>query len=338
MNIVSVLLSDDSSCFGFDGNLPFKRKILNKAYSNFVLIGKKNNFKIIFTKWNSLSKGKINQFWFFDKGWKKSDEQIVPDFFFDKFNLGKRQNLLRKKLSFDGKLLNCFDMEIFCKDKYAQVKKFPELCPKTFLVKNEKQFFLALKKINSKKVILKPRFGHGGEGIKIIDVEKELSEKKVVKRLFKRDFVLQEMIDSTLGIKDLGVKGVHDLRCMLVDGKVIFCYVREPISGLLANIHLGGKARIVPLPKVLVKKIKKIDSYVKKFGNRVYTIDFIFGKNENKQDFFLLELNSKPGFDVCCKYGYEKIEKVFFDKLFKSIKKNLSTKKIKCKKLCLEKN
>jgi glutathione synthase/RimK-type ligase-like ATP-grasp enzyme len=315
MKVFAVLLSNDATHFSFKGNKPFKRSILNKSYSNFAKIGSKNGFKVIFSKWNNVSfetksKPLINRYWFFDNGWKKSFDFIQPNFFFDKFDSGEKQNVLRKKLSNRKKIINSFEMEIFCKDKFAQSKIFSKISPKTFLVKNNNDFEKNVKKLKSEIAILKPRFGLGGKGITVFNINKIPTLK------ISEDFVLQELIDSSGGIPKMGIKGVHDLRCLILNGKIIFSYVREPKRGFLANIHQGGTAKIISTPSTIRKYVKQIDFYVKKFGNRFYSADFIYGSYLNKNSFFLVELNSKPGFDVCCKFGYEKEEKKLFQEIF----------------------
>ena len=166
------------------------------------------------------------------------------------------------------------------------------MSPKTFLVKNEKDLEKAKKEIKTDKIILKPRFGHGGVGIKII--------KKNQFPKIKTEYVAQEFIDASKGIPKLKIKGIHDLRCVTINGKIAYTYVRVPGHGLLANLHQGGKVINVNAPKRVQIIVKKIDSFMKKFGKRVYSADFFFSKGR----YYLVELNSKPGFDACGKYGF----------------------------------
>ncbi len=308
--IIAVLLSDDTDYFRIDAKSPFRRKVLNEAYSRFAEIGKENKVNVIFTKFNYLSKGVVKEYWCFEKKWKKEKEKIKPDYFFDKFEFGKTENLLKKKLSKNKKIINDFGLESFCKDKWIQAKKFYKIAPKTFLVKNKKDFLKYSKKISSEKIILKPRFGLGGQGIIVLDKKAKL-KKKIV-----GDYVLQELIDTSQGIPSTKIKGIHDLRCVILNGKIEYAYVRQPKKGVLANLHQGGKARMVTPPIEIRRLVRKIDLFVKKFGNRLYSADFFYG---NKQ-FYLIELNSKPGFDFCGRFGYKEIENLFFKEFFKTLK------------------
>jgi len=85
---------------------------------------------------------------------------------------------------------------------------------------------------------------------------------------------------------------------------MVIAEIRKAKKGLVSNLSRGGKDIVVDLKKVPdeVKKIvKKVDSKLKRYRPRIYTVDFIFDKN-NKP--WLMELNSKPGF-----FGYEKYRK-----------------------------
>jgi len=151
MKILCVLLSDNIDYFRINAKTPFRRQVLNSAYCNFAKIGQKFGFKVIFDKFNNLKNNKINKYWLFDKKWVLSSEKIKPDLFFDKFELGKKQIILKKNLSKKNSLINNYNLEIFCKDKFAQSKEFSNFITKTYFVKNKKQFLESIKKIKSEK-------------------------------------------------------------------------------------------------------------------------------------------------------------------------------------------
>jgi glutathione synthase/RimK-type ligase-like ATP-grasp enzyme len=308
--ILCVLLDDDSKYFTWGGKLPFVKDVFNEAYSRFANIGKKSGVKVIFTKYTNYSRGHIDKYWYFDKEWVRVKENIKPDLFYDKFPVTKKGWALKKKLTKKDLLFNTFELELFCKDKVLQAKQFPKVSPKTFLVKTKKQLSQAMEKITTEKAILKPRFGHGGFGIKIYD-----KNKVILKEKFSTDYILQELLDTTGGVPELGIKGVHDIRSVIINGVIAYSYVRVPKTGLLANLHQGGKAINVTAPNKVVKIIKKIDKYMKVFGDRVYSADFFFSNGE----YHLVELNSKPGFDACGKYGFAEEENKFFELFFKKI-------------------
>ncbi len=304
--IFAVLVANEKNYFSWSTKKPFAREILNKQYSEFVIEAQKKNIKLIFSKFDECKNGKIKRYWTFDKKWLFCNEEITPYMYFDKFGLSSKELKLKKLLSKKKKLINDFDFEWFCKDKFAQTKAFPNLLPKTILVSDKKDFDEAFEKLNSKKIILKPRYGHAGKGIFVYDKNKKSTRKK-----FDGDFVVQEFIDTSKGLPSAKINGVHDLRCVIVNGKLVYSYVRVTKTGLLANLHHGAKPFLI-MPSIEVKKlIKQIDLKLKKFGKRVYSADFFFANGK----YYLVELNSKPGVDI----PFKKELKKFFNEILKMI-------------------
>ncbi|MDD3083652.1 MAG: ATP-grasp domain-containing protein [Candidatus ainarchaeum sp.] len=308
--IFCVLLDNDSKYLRWNSKKPFIDFEFNIAYSLFSEIGKEFDIKVIFAKYSDYSNGFIKKYWFFEKKWEKSNNKVKPNLFYDKFPMTKEGISLKKKLSKKNILFNSFELELFCKDKYLQSKKFPEFSPKTFLIKNNKDFLKSFKKIESEKIILKPRYGLGSKGIKIFD-----KKEKIRKQNFSEDYILQEFIDTSKGIPELNINGVHDLRCVVVNGKICFSFVRIPKKGLIASIHRGGKAINVRVPKKVFLMVKKIDFFMKFFGNRFYSVDVFFSNNK----YYLVELNSKPGFGVGVEFGFTKKEEELMKIVFKEI-------------------
>ena len=161
--------------------------------------------------------------------------------------------------------------------------------PKTFLINNHYELQNSLKNIKTEKIVLKPRYGAYGKGVIIID-------KKDLRNGIKKDTVLQEFIDSSKGIDELKIKGYHDLRCIIIDGKIDHCYLRMPKKEcLLGNMRYGAKKIRIDnddLPNIIREKISFIDKKMKVFDNRVYSADFLVDQNRKP---WLIELNSKPG-------------------------------------------
>lgn len=305
-----VLVDDDSKYYKWNSKKPFVQEVLNESYSRFSNTGKKHGIKVVFTKYTNCKNQKIKRYWHFNKKWEKHNEEIKPDLFFDKFPVDKKSIKLKKILGKEKIVFNNYHIEELCKDKLKQAKLFSKLVPKTYFVKNKTDFKNAVKKIKTNKVILKPRFGYGGIGIKVYDKEKPFT-----KNNFKLEYVAQEFIDTSKGIPKLKINGIHDVRCIVINDKVSYSFVREPRSGLLANVHQGGKATEIKIQKELVEKIKDIDLKLKKYGNRVYSVDFFYSNGK----YYLVELNSKPGFDIAGRFGFKKSENKFFNDFFEKI-------------------
>jgi len=65
--------------------------------------------------------------------------------------------------------------------------------------------------------------------------------------------IVQQFVDSGSGIEKLNIEGVHDLRVVVVDGKPVLSYIRQPESGYIANVAQGGTMEFVKL-KMCPKK------------------------------------------------------------------------------------
>ncbi|MCK4521757.1 MAG: ATP-grasp domain-containing protein [Nanoarchaeota archaeon] len=203
-------------------------------------------------------------------------------------------------------------------DKYLTYKIFMKYMPDSFLVNNKQELEKAVEKIKTEKVVLKPRHGSRGWHIKVID-KKDLPDK------IEKNTLAMEFIDTSKGIKSLGIKKRHDFRVLIVDGKIDHCYVRIPKKGsFLANCAKGASKIFIAndkIPKEVVKIVKKVDDRFKKYKPRVYTIDFLFDKGKKP---YLIEFNSQPGafyYD-----NHEEIRARYFENIFKAIKDYLKNK------------
>ena len=91
---------------------------------------------------------------------------------------------------------------------------------------------------------------------------------------------------------------MHDLRIVIVNGKVVWCHVREPVGdSFLANAAQGGNLTEVDYEKVpesvkeMVKKVSKL--FLEKYDNPIYSLDFGINKDGTPKIF---EINDQMGF------------------------------------------
>jgi len=293
----------------FPSKKPFKKEIVNIYLERFSIVGKKNGFNVIIAHHGDYTSRKIKKAWVFDKKWKKVyNKKIDLIFLYVRYSHEDNQNKKNlKKL----KLINDPGLDIVAWDKYKTSKLFSKYTPQTFLVNNKKELREAVKKIKTEKIVLKPRYGSKGWKIEVFDRGK-------IPSMVEEDTLAMEFIDTSKGIKSLGVKTKHDLRTLIIDGKIDHAYVRIPKgNSFLANCAKGASKIFIPnekIPKEAVEIVQKIDSKLKKYKPRVYTADFLF---EGEKP-YLIELNSQPG-----AFYYDKHEDIrtrFFENIFKSIK------------------
>ncbi len=292
---------------------PFANEKRNEVFSILLKQGIKNNCKVYLSRYDFYNKRsrKLRKAWAFENGkWQKVENKKVDIFYYH----GKTQGIVEecKKIQklINLPMINHLELEQVCDDKLLTFNIFPELSPKTFVVNDFYELQRIIHYIESDKVVLKPRFGSNGKGIVILD-------KTQLKNGIRKDTIVQEFIDSSNGI--LGMKIVHDLRVIIVNGKINHAYIRTPQKGsLLCNAHQGAKKIFIKndeIPSSVIRRVKKIDSHFQHYGPRVYSADFAMDKNGKP---WLIELNSKPGMMYYDEAPELRIK--YYDKLYQAIK------------------
>ena len=188
--------------------------------------------------------------------------------------------------------------------------------PRTFLVHNKAQLKKNLPKIKTEKIVLKPRYGLGGEGIKIINRHR-------LPNKIPEDTIIQASVDVSKGLPKFGIKGAYDLRTVNIGEKLDHAYFRIARKGLLSNIALGARVRNIKnreIPKKIKNACRIIDSKLKKFKPRVYTADFVL-KKDNKP--VLIEINGKPAlYPYYTKEG-KNVQKRLFEEIILALKSSI---------------
>jgi glutathione synthase/RimK-type ligase-like ATP-grasp enzyme len=190
--------------------------------------------------------------------------------------------------------VNNIDFKILAWDKWATSKIIGEYMPQTFLLENEGEIKNVLPKIKSDWAVLKPFNGLKGIGI-FIGNKSDAVNFKFAKKY--RRYVAQEFIDTSNGIPGIA-RGKHDLRIVVINGKVVWCHVREPMGeSFLANAAQGGNLteidyeKVPESVKVIVETVSKLFS--ERFDNPIYSLDFGIGADGTPKIF---EINDQIGF------------------------------------------
>ncbi len=184
-------------------------------------------------------------------------------------------------------------------DKYKTYQLFKQYSKLTYVVQSKTELRKQLTYLTTDLVVYKPISGY--EGIGIVIGKRE----KILKAVKKFPGIIQDFIDTGGGIP--GICGsYHDLRILIMDGRVVEVFVRIPKRGtLLANVAQGGTLKEIPKGKIPVRArtiVKKIDTRLKRYGHRIYSIDLGF---ENGTP-YLFEINAQPGLpNKRCKLYYE---------------------------------
>ena len=280
MNNIAILFTKGAD---FKTEKPFKSDKLNKAYGLFARKAKKFGLNVFIANYASYRNAVLKQAWNYSRGWKKAKE-VEVEFVYSRFNRAvynnhsknKKAEKLKYQIINEIEMLNHPELEEFCWDKTLIKEFFPEHCPKTFLISSRRGLKSVLPELKTEKIILKPRYGTLGSEIVI-------SDKKNFPKKIQKNTIVQEFIDSSHGIKGL-VRGIHDLRLIIINGKLDHEHIRVPKNGnLLANMSKGGKKIFIKnsrIPKKALIIAKKVDKLLSNYYPRIYSIDFIFDKKQ----------------------------------------------------------
>jgi len=131
-------------------------------------------------------------------------------------------------------------------------------------------------------LIVKLLEGTQGRGVVLAETKKAAESVINAFKALRANLLVQEFIKEANG---------KDLRCFVIDGKVVASIERTAAPGeFRANIHQGGTASIVKItPKERALSIKA----AKTLGLKVAGVDIIRSKNGP----LLLEVNSSPGLE-----------------------------------------
>ncbi len=287
---------------------PFSKKRTNKAYQLFSKIAKEKDVIVLISTFKNLSGRYLKKAWVYDNFWQLVENREI-DLIFDRERTTLKNE--EKKEEIGIKLVNDPGLNKLCWDKMQTYDYFSEMVPRTFLVNNIDQLKEIMPQIKTEKIVLKPRYGIMGKDILFVN-------KKDVKEA-RKNTVVQEFIDSSVGIKELGIEGVHDLRIMIINGEIDHFYVRAAKKdSLLANCAQGGKKIFIEnekIPKSVLNIANEIDDKLMKYEPRIYAIDFVFDKNGK---LWVMELESIPGFAYYD--GAEEIRINFLKKLISVLK------------------
>jgi len=294
-------------------NKPTKKtKITKYSYGLFTRIGRSKGFKVIIGISANYSKKKFKEAYEYKRGNFEIVKDQKVDILFVRFWHNKKNNLIYKHIYKKINIFNHPELNKICWDKYACSKIFKGFMADSYLVNNKEELKKAVKNIDSEKIVIKPRFGIMGYGVKVIN-KNELSE-------VRENTIVQRFVDSSDGINFLGIKGIHDLRIVTLSGKIDHAYVRRPRSGLLSNIAQGGYVTHVDkekLPDEVVDIVRKVDEKMKKYGPRLYTVDMMFEKGDKP---VVTELESVPVIDSAYKsHKTRKVQRDFINHIFDTI-------------------
>lgn len=293
---------------------PFFNDLRNNVFSILLSQAEKHNVNLFLSniKEYDQRKKELKKAWIFTNNkWETVSNQKVNLMYYHAKNEPSYEICSKINLN----VVNRPDFELLCDDKLKCYTSFPEITPKSFLINNHNELAKALKFIQTEKVVLKPRFGSYGKGVIIIN-------KKDLRNGITKNTILQEFVDSSDGLSGMGIKQTHDLRVVVINGRVDHCYARIPKNNSLISNVTRGASKVYFNPSEIHSKIKlllkKIDKSVSDFYPRIYSADFMMDNNKNC---WLVEMNSKPG--TLYYNDKPKIRERYYSNVVKSLKSSV---------------
>ena len=157
--------------------------------------------------------------------------------------------------------------------------------PKSVLVAGKDSSLEAFKQLGSDfPIILKTVTGTQGVGVLFIESERALIS--TVQILYKLDTDIGIMLQEYIPTK-------YDVRAIVRDRKVIATMQRPVIDGdFRSNVSQGSKPKTIKLTETEISDCIKASETV---DGLWVGVDFIPAKDRNKEQPFIIEINSSPG-------------------------------------------
>lgn len=198
------------------------------------------------------------------------------------------QNFYRE-LTLNGvTVINPMQVHNICWDKYHTYLRLQDNYikqPLTVLVNDLDKLENIHQRIGGKfPVVLKTILGTGGVGVlKINDEAQLLSSAQIINKLgSERGMILQQYIPIEF-----------DVRVIMVAGKIMGAMKRNIADGdFRSNIHQGSKPEKYQLTKLEEEVCYKVD---KTINGKWIGVDLIVSKDREKEEPYVLEINSQPG-------------------------------------------
>lgn len=285
------------------------------SFENFHRIGLENGIAFFRSSidWYDKERGVFKKAWAFRKEeWIRVDEDIKPAGVLDK-TIGEKNSLfMETKLAMlsNFPVVNHPFFSLLLDNKFYQALLFEELMPKTVLAHNLEELTHQIQKLKGSRIVLKPLSGSGGNGVLILSRE-SLPEDLLF------PLIAQEFLEAYPGIPGFSKEtSVADLRLVYIGGKLLYALSRVAKGdSLLTNFHKGAAVVRVPLeaiPQAALTLAEKVSARLALFPRGTFSVDIMYNLEEIP---FLIEINTKPGFDLLYLMDDIKLTERYFEQL-----------------------
>lgn len=319
--VYSNLLATSASTLSNNIKTPFIKGTSNESYNivygYFLNICQNNKIKAAFTTSADITgAGKCKSYWLYNrkKSWIKVKKNGYSKLIFDKFSPTNKKIKTNRNLLFSSNKVKPFNHPylfnlFFDKQKtYKKLSKFsiPTVTIKNRTIKSINQARKILKKIIAKhpnkydfsnEIIMKDRFGAGGEHVYRFKVNQAKRMLFSMKKNHKITYIIQPFTKFDQGFNYQNSLVSADIRLIYMEKKIIQTYIRMAKFGdFRCNEHQGGLLKYISQTELPIDVINKSNQIIKVLNHKcsLYTLDFIISNNGN---IYLLEGNTGPGLD-----------------------------------------
>ncbi len=291
---------------------PFSKQQYNKDYEHYSKLAEQKDAKLFLAHYTWYKDGEMQKAFTYENGKWRKVHNIEVDGVWDAFKINEETMRIKKEMKQRHVMINRPDVDKLCKDKLETYEKFSELVPET-----KKASETNVEEIIERygRAVVKPRDDWGGEGVQLVENTSEFEGEP-------EEWLVQEFVDASEGISQLGVEGIHDLRALVVNGDVITGFLRQPDEGFVSNVHQGGSIEVVKVeefPEEALEKVEKVKEEMSDLEPYLMTVDMIYDSKTEK--FRVLELNSKPGMSFYGREDMKKAKSAIAETLYEAFKR-----------------
>lgn len=312
-----------------------KQANYNLSYAYFLRYCKRNKLTAgLTTSTDVIGPGLCKSFWTYEKNhWIKNQMHGSSKQIFDKISPITTQKMEQRQLLLSDESISPFnDVELFDTffDKLRTYKRLPEFAIPTVSVHSSQnsdisQAVIKLKAITKKHihakdftqtVVLKDRFGAGGENVYKIDQDVVNGIQRIMNKHKDVRFILQPFLSFDKGYTYKGHTTSTDIRLIFYKNTLLQSYIRmAKKKDFRCNEHQGGQLVYIhkmDVPKMLHTIANSIVEKIHK-SQSLYALDFVIS---NTGTIYFIEGNIGPGIDWNIK---KKINEVKSKQLIQSI-------------------
>lgn len=291
------------------GQKPFDKEYQNKDYRVYSDLAGEKNVKLFYGHYSNYQDGKFAKAFLWNGDKWVIEEEVLLDGAFDKFPYNDETEEIKKELNKELPVINDFQLEKFCKDKLESAEKLSEYFPETRTHDSLEEMLQ-----RHGKVVVKPRYGHGGEEVHIVESVSELEISEDI------EYIVQKFVEASQ-VPIEGVSGEqHDIRIVFVNNEAVYSYVRTPEDEESAsNVAKDGSITYVDLldvPEEIRACAEQVSMELKGYRPCLFSVDLIVSSDGKP---YVLELNSKPGMYFSDSEGREEYERPAVESLIKAL-------------------